>query len=106
MSSTLIADAPSSRSLFKNILQGTTLYTLAQMGQRLAGILLLPIMTRALAPSDYGIADLLEQIGTVLTLLLCGNFSAGLGYFYFRAQSEDERRRVIGTTVFGALLLG
>lgn len=76
------------------------------MGQRLAGIFLLPITTRALEPSDYGVADLLEQIASVLTLLLCGNFSAGLGYFYFRAESEEERQRVIGTTIFGALLLG
>ena len=101
------AQTPSSgRSVFTGALQGTVLYSIPLLGQRLASILLLSIVTRVLTRDDFGMLSLIDQVTIVVTLLLCGNFSSSLGYFYFRENSEIGRARVIGTTLLGALLLG
>jgi len=104
--STASAGAASQRSLFHGMLEGSSLYSIALLGQRAASIILLPITTRFLLPSDYGVADLLEQVATVISILLGSNFSAALGYFYFAGDSPSHRRAVVGTTIGGALLLG
>ena len=98
--------APSSRLLFKDILQGSGLYSIAIIGQRLLSVILLPITTRFLTPADYGVLDLLEQVGSVLSLLLGANFSSALGYFYFQTDVPAARQRVVATTVLGAGVIG
>lgn len=92
--------------LFKNMLHGSGLYSIAIVGQRVVGVALLPITTRFLAPSDYGVLDLLEQVGSVLSVLLGLAFSSALGYFYFQTPAGPERRRVVSTTVIGSAVVG
>jgi O-antigen/teichoic acid export membrane protein len=96
----------SGRALFKGVLQGSVLYSIPLVGQRIASILLLAIVTRVLTREDFGMLSLLEQVNSILTILLCGSFSASLGYFYFQKNSEEERAAVVGTTVLGSFLLG
>jgi O-antigen/teichoic acid export membrane protein len=96
----------SSRALFKDILQGSGMYSIALIAQRMASLILVPITTRCLTTADYGILGLLEQTSFVLTVLLGGNFSLALGYFYVEANSPDARRPVIGTAILGAGAVG
>jgi O-antigen/teichoic acid export membrane protein len=97
---------PSGRSVFKDALQGTGIYFVPLLAQRVVGLVLLPIISGVLAISDYGMLSLLENVSSVLSLLLCGNFTGALGFFYFQEGSETQRRRVSGTSAFGALGLG
>jgi len=97
---------PSTRSVLKSAIQGTGLYSLPLIGQRISSLLLLPVITRVLTTTDYGMLSLLEQVTSVLTVLFGGNFSGALGYFYFEEESETNRHQVAGTGVIGALLLG
>ncbi len=106
MTTSTQAAAPSGGALFKNILQGSGLYSIAIVGQRVASVILLPITTRFLRPSDYGMADLLEQVGVILAILLGLQFSSALGYFYFKTETAEARRPVAGTGVMGAAGLG
>src|SRR5213080_3681158 len=96
----------SQSSLLKSLVKGTALYSVALFSQRIASLILLPINTRYLSPADYGVLDLLEQIGVVLSVLIGLNISAALGYFYFKDESPDYRNRVVGTVLIGALLIG
>ncbi|HXJ42495.1 MAG TPA: oligosaccharide flippase family protein [Bryobacteraceae bacterium] len=100
------AAASSPRSVFRSILQASSLYSLALIVPRIVSVLLLPVITRLLTRADYGILDLLEQVGLVLALLLGAGFASGLGFFYFRADSPENRRRVVGTTMLGAAGIG
>jgi O-antigen/teichoic acid export membrane protein len=100
------ATGDSTLALFRGIAQGSSLYSIALIGQRVASLVLLPISTRFLTPVDYGISDLLEQVSVVISLLLGGSFSSSLGYFYFQEESAANRRQVVGTAVFGALVIG
>lgn len=94
------------RLLFRNILQGSGLYSLAIVGGALSSIILLPVNTRFLDKTDFGVLDLLERVSIAVTFLLGMNFSAALGYFYFSRTSAEERAPVVGTMFAGSLLMG
>lgn len=93
-------------SLFRNLLKGTTLYSIALFGQRLGSVILLPINTRFLHPADYGKLELVEQSMMVISILLGIQLSASLGYFYFEQDSEKARERAASTSMMGAVLAG
>lgn len=104
--STAQAPLATGRSVFKGALQGTVVYAIPTVVQRLAGILVLGIVTHVLTTDDFGMLALLDQVTAVLTILLGGNFSAALGYFYLQKDSDGGRGEAAGTCVTGALLLG
>ena len=106
MSSPTPAPPVSARRLFQDMAQGSGIYLLGFIGQRVASLLMIPITTRFLSPADYGVADLLEQSTSVISLLLGGRLASALGYFYFQADSEEARRPVVSTTILGAAALG
>ena len=92
--------------LFRSLLKGTALYSIALFGQRLGSIILLPINTRFLNPADYGVLELAEQSMMVASILLGIQLSASLGYFYFETDSQVVRDRVASTSIIGAVLVG
>lgn len=94
------------RLLFKNILHGSSLYSLVIVGSSLASIILLPVNTRFLNKTDFGVLDLLERISVAVSLLLGLNFSSALGYFYFSRHSREDRAPVLGTMFSGSLMIG
>jgi O-antigen/teichoic acid export membrane protein len=94
------------RQLFRNILAGSSLYSLAIVGGALSSIILLPVNTRFLDKADFGVLDLLEKVSIAVSYLLGLNFSAALGYFYFSRPSTGERAPVVGTMFAGSLLMG
>lgn len=104
--STVQSAPPAASSLFRSVLHGTSLYTVALLSQRLASVVLLPINTRFLTPADYGVMELLEQVGVVLSVLLGVNLAGALGYYYFETDSAKTRQAVVGTTFFGSVLMG
>ena len=106
MSSPTPAPPVSARRLFQDMAQGSGIYLLGFILQRLASLLMIPITTRFLSPADYGVADLLEQSTSVISMLLGGRLASALGYFYFQADSEEARRPVVSTAILGALALG
>jgi O-antigen/teichoic acid export membrane protein len=92
--------------LFRNLLKGTALYSLALFGQRLGSVILLPINTRFLNPADYGVLEMVEQSMMVASILLGIQLSASLGYFYFEKDSELTRDKAASTAMVGAVLVG
>src|ERR1700680_4685541 len=94
------------QSLLNEILQASALYSLALIAQRVAGVLLFPLYTHYLTPSDYGLLDLMDQTVSLWGLLIGAQFSSALFYHYFHDQAADWRRRVVATTILGAAGLG
>ena len=66
------------------------------------GFFMIPVYTRFLAPSDYGVLELLDLI-----LFLAANL-AGMGiytavfHFYAGAKSEEEKKEVISTALLAS----
>ena len=106
MSSPTPAPSLSARRLFQDMAQGSGIYLLGFILQRVASLFMIPITTRFLSPADYGVADLLEHATSVISMLFCGRLGSALGYFYFGVDSEEARRPVVSTTILGAAALG
>jgi O-antigen/teichoic acid export membrane protein len=86
----------------RSFLKHAAVYGLASMLTQAAGLVLLPLYTRYLTPSDYGILEVLGRIAeTAATVLLLGGFRQALLTFYQQAPDESERRQVVS----GAFLL-
>ena len=100
------ATTPPPRSPLRAIFRGTGIYSIALIGQRMASVIVTPIVTRSMPLAQYGVMELLDQIGSVLSILLGGNFSAALGYFYFETDSPEQRRKTVGASVFGGAIIG
>ena len=91
------APARNGRSVLKGAFQGTIVYSIPLVGQRLAGILILSVVTRVLTAADVGMISLLDHVCSLASILLCNAFSSALGYFYY--QEKSNRSKVIGTSV-------
>lgn len=70
-----------------------------------AGFLLLPLYVRCLNPGEYGALDVLNRLGEVVLLcLLFKGLRQAMFSFHNLAETEDERRTVIGTALLTTLL--
>ena len=102
----MAAQAETPPSAFRSLLKGTALYSVALFGQRLATtFLLLPVTSRLLSTSDFGVLELVEQIIVIVSVLV-GSQIAALGYFYFEPDDPHARSRVASTALIGSGLLG
>lgn len=100
------ATPPSVKSLLLRVVAGSSLYAVALLSQRAASFILLPVNTHYLQPSDYGVLEIVEQIGTVMAFLLGMNFAGAAGYFFNREQTPEARENVLRTTLLGSAALG
>jgi O-antigen/teichoic acid export membrane protein len=66
--------------------------------------LMLPIYTRYLTPADYGVLRLLEMVLEVASIVAGSRLGAGIFWFYHKAQTDAERRKVLSTAVIVLLL--
>ncbi len=96
----------STRSILQNVLQGSSIYTVALLAQRLSSFILLPVNTRFLTPADYGVMELLEQTAIVVSTLSGGGIGSAIGFFYVERNEPEDRHRLLSTTFLGVLLLG
>jgi len=72
----------------------------------LAGFLLIPLYTRHLTTSDYGIMAVTGTITSVLSILFPLSLHSAAGRFHFSARDEGERRLTIGTIWISMILVG
>jgi O-antigen/teichoic acid export membrane protein len=90
---------------------GTPAFQMGRVGRHTlvyaAGILLskaiafvmLPIYTRYLTPSDYGVMELIEMTLDVIAILAGARIAVGIFRYYHKAANEAEREAVISTAL-------
>jgi len=71
---------------------------------RLVSFLMLPIYTRYLSPSDYGVLQVLQITIDVTAIALSAGLATGVMRFYLKAPTPAQAGRVISTAIF--LLVG
>ncbi len=98
--------APGTGSIYRRILVGSGIYSVAVLAQRMASLVMLPLFTRFLTPTEYGAMEIMDLTLNIFGMLFGGNFCTAIFYHYFEAQTQEGRNRVVSTTVFGAALLG
>ena len=65
------------RSIAQTILKHAGIYSVAVIASRMASVLLLPVYTRYLKPSDYGVLELLEMTSFLFSTLIGLRCSTG-----------------------------
>ena len=66
---------------------------------------MLPVYTRFLSPSDYGVIQLLDLTVDVAAIFFTAGATSGVQRFYFKTSDPAERARLLSTTFFLVLTL-
>jgi len=93
-------------SITQRILRSIGIYSIAVVAGRMSGFLLLPVYTRYLTPTDYGVLELLELTSFIFSTVIGMRFAESLFYYYAEATTQDTRAETVSTAFFGSLLLG
>jgi O-antigen/teichoic acid export membrane protein len=97
--------APPRRSMRGDAL----IYGMGIVMRRAATLIMLPVYTRLLSPSDYGLLQMLGMTLDVASILMSAGMSAGVMRFYFKESSPSERNRIMATAtgvILGLNILG
>jgi len=89
-----VALGPQLRRLGKH----SAIYGLGGLVSRILAVLLLPLYTRYLSPSDYGKVETLIALTTVVGIVLRFGIHSAFFRFYFDSPDPDARRLVLRTS--------
>lgn len=95
--------------MLKSFFTNSAIYTFSSLLSKGLNLLLLPLYTRLLNPSDFGLFDFLTLLGALIGLSLPLEISQGVARYYHEADTEAEKRRYAATSlwftvgVYGAL---
>ncbi|HVN61836.1 MAG TPA: oligosaccharide flippase family protein [Gaiellaceae bacterium] len=82
----------------KRLAKHSAIYGLGGLVQRLLAVLLLPLYTSYLSPSDYGQIETLVAAAAVVVIVLRGGISSAFFRFYFDSDALEEKLRVVRTS--------
>jgi O-antigen/teichoic acid export membrane protein len=72
-------------------------YGIGSILGKAVGFFLLPLYTHYLSPRDYGVFEVLELSMSLLGMFLSMGITAALLRFYGTAETEEQKRKVVGT---------
>jgi O-antigen/teichoic acid export membrane protein len=82
----------------KRLGKHSVIYGLGGLVSRILAVLLLPLYTRYLSPSDYGKVETLIALTTVTGIVLRFGISSAFFRFYFDSPEREQRRLVLRTS--------
>jgi len=82
------------------LLKHSSIYGIGSMIGRVVGFILLPLYTRFLTPSDYGVMSLVDITMNLVGIVVGLGATVAMSRFYFDYNTEKERKLVV-STVFG-----
>ncbi len=97
--------APAGNATFRRLGRETAIYSLGVLLGRAVSFLMLPVYTRYLSPSDYGIIQLLDLTVDVAAIFFTAGATSGVQRFYFKTNDGPTRARLLSTTFFLVLTL-
>jgi O-antigen/teichoic acid export membrane protein len=75
------------------------IYAAGMVLTKAVAFLMLPVYTRLLTPSDYGVLQLLMMFLEVLSIFAGSRIAYGIFHFYHKAANDAARREVLSTAV-------
>ena len=85
------------REVLGRLTSESLVYGLGQAGGRLVQLLLVPILTRAFAPAEFGVVELATLVFAVSSLFVVSGMDAALARFFYE-QPDRQARRALATT--------
>jgi len=89
---------PSLGTELKRLGKHSVIYGLGGLVSRILAVLLLPLYTRYLSPSDYGKVETLIALSTVIGIVLRMGIHSAFFRFYFDSAEPEHRRLVLRTS--------
>ena len=90
---------------FRRLGRNTLVYGFGMIVSRIVSVVMLPVYTRYLSPTEYGLLQLLDVTVDVTAILFTAGIRSGLQRFYFKATTEEERNQVVFTTFLLEMVL-
>lgn len=87
----------------KRVFNDTVVYGLGSLLPKAAGIVLMPIYTRYLSKTDYGIYSFATMLASMVGVVLLFGQNGSLTLYFRQAQGSDKDRRSLLFTVFLAV---
>jgi O-antigen/teichoic acid export membrane protein len=91
-------------SKFRTLLGHTLIYGLGNYGIKVVGFLLIPMYTRFLTPTDYGVMALVSMYTQAMFVFMNLGQSVSLFRFYYDHDSAEGRARVVAAALWIVLL--
>ena len=83
----------------KLLARHSVIYGIGNLLNKFASILLLPVYTRFLTPTDYGINELVGLSMNIISILLSTSISTSIYRFYYEYKDENDRNQVVSTAI-------
>lgn len=88
-----------------SLIKTTSLYTLGNFLPKAAGIILLPIYTRYLTTSEYGVVSSMQSLIPILVILFSLGFDASIFRLYWDYDSKEKRSEFFGTMILSRAII-
>jgi O-antigen/teichoic acid export membrane protein len=82
-----------------NIGRHTLIYGVGVIAQRALSIVMLPVYTRFMTPSDYGALQLIFMTLEIATIFAGSRIGWGIYRFYHKAKTPEEKNAVLSTAL-------
>jgi len=96
-------------SELKKFLKHSFIYGMGTLLSKIVGFLLIPLYTRYLTTSDYGVLELLDLTSTIVSIFISMRIGSAVIRFYYDSADELEQKKVVSTaymaTFVSALLV-
>src|SRR5437763_11793267 len=76
--------------------KNVVLYTIGEIIPKVLSFLLLPVLTKYLTTSDYGISSYINTAATFLYILTILSINSYALRTYYKVNTEIERRKLLG----------
>ncbi|NOT35174.1 MAG: oligosaccharide flippase family protein [Candidatus Eisenbacteria bacterium] len=94
------------RDALKQLRGESLVYGLGQFGGRAVQLLLVPVLTRVLAPAEYAVSELVVAYSQTAIFLLVLGMDAALARFFYGATDRAARIGMTSTSLWFRLALG
>lgn len=91
--------------MYQKLIKNTSFYAFSSVLPQLLNLVLLPLYTRYLNPTEYGIIALVQVYSLILTILCGLSLHGSVSRFYVEYLDDEVRRKKFVSTIFFLLCL-
>lgn len=86
--------------------KNSSVYLIGQILSRAVGFFMIPLYTRFISPTNYGVMEMIEILTGSIAMIVSINISDSLPRFYYAEKDEETRNKIISTSILGLGLIG
>lgn len=94
------------RESLKRLSGDSLVYGLGQVSGKAVNLLLVPVLTRALLPQQYGVAELVVSYSASALLVLVFGMDGALARFFYEQDARESRVRMVSSSFAFRLVTG